>query len=79
MKRVFVMLWDGRTGRDEQTSVYESETVKKALINAIMQYKGNYNTWDYPKDLDGIHKSNCVKGRLLYDISEDLVMYAQEA
>lgn len=77
MKSV-VMLFDATKGEFVKEAVY-CLPPKKALICAVNQYKGNFNTWEYPNDMEGIHKSNCVKGRLLFDITEDLIMYAQEA
>lgn len=77
--KVLVMIWDGRSGDFIKTSLYTNISVKQALINAVYQLKGNFNTWEYPTELDGIYKSKMVKDRLLYDISEDLVLYAQKA
>ena len=77
--KVLVMLWDGRSGDFIKTMLYANITVKQALINAVYQLRDNYNTWEYPKDLDGIYKSKMVKDRLLYDIGEDLILYAQRA
>ena len=73
-----VMLFDAKKGDFVQKALY-SLPPKKALICAVMQYKGNINTWEYPKDLDGIYKSRMVKDRLLYDITDNLTMYAQRA
>ena len=74
----WVMLFDARKGDFIWEAMYYLSP-KKALINAVMQYKGNMNTWEYPKDLDGIYKSRVVKDRLLYDITDNLTMYAQRA
>ena len=49
------------------------------MISAVMQYKGNFNTQDYPSKLDGIYKSNIIKDRLLYNLSDDLIIYSQKA
>ena len=72
----FVMIWDGNTGECIKSARY-TLSPKKALIAAVMQYNGNYNTWEYPKDIKGIYKSKFVKGRLIYDISDRYVMYSQ--
>ena len=73
-----VMLFDAKKGAFVQEAIY-SLPPKNALICAVMQYKGNTNTWEYPKDLDGIYKSRMVKDRLLYDITDNLTIYAQRA
>ena len=72
------MLFDATKGEFVEEYLYTLPP-KKALICAINQHKGNFNTWEYPNDIEGIHKSNCVKGRLLFDIDEDRILYAQEA
>ena len=77
MKSV-VMLFDAIKGEFIKEAFY-SLPPKKALIAAVMQYKGNTNTWEYPTDLDGIYKSHIIKDRLMYDITENLIMYAQKA
>lgn len=73
-----VMLFDATKGDFVKEALY-SLSPKKALITAVMQYKGNMNTWEYPKDLDGICKSKAVKGRLLYALTDNLIMYSQKA
>ena len=78
MNKSVVMLFDANKGEFIKTAFYDLAP-KKAMIAAVMQYNGNFNTWEYPKTLDGIYKSNCVKDRLLYDISENLIMYSQMA
>lgn len=78
MKRSLVMLFDAEKGDFISEELYDLPP-KKALINAIEQYKGNYNTWEYPKEIDGIYKSKMVKDRLMYDITEDLIMVSQKA
>ena len=41
---------------------------KKALICYIMQYIYNdFNTWEYPEELDGIRASDTVKDHWYYD------------
>ena len=42
------------SGRISEVSQY-SLPPKAALIAYIEQSKGNYHTWDYPADLDGIY------------------------
>lgn len=73
-----VMLFDATKG-DFVKEVLYTLSPKKALITAVMQYKGNMNSEKYPKDLDGIYKSKAVKGRLLYDLTDNLTMYSQKA
>lgn len=74
----FCMLFDATKGEFIQEARYTLPP-KEALIAAVEQYKGNYNWWDYPKELEGIYKSNVIKDRLLYNITDDLIMYAQLA
>ena len=69
------MLFDATKGDFVKEALY-TLSPKKALITAVMQYKGNMNSEKYPKDLDGIYKS---KGRLLYDLTDNLTMYSQKA
>ena len=73
-----VMLFDATKGDFVKEALYTLQP-KKALINAVMQYKGNMNSEKYPKDLDGIYKSKAAKGRLLYDLTYNLTMYSQKA
>lgn len=73
-----VMLYDAVKGEFIKEALY-CLPAKKALINAVMQYKGNFNTLEYPQELPGIYKSKVIKDRLLYDITENLVMYSQKA
>lgn len=74
----FVMLFDATKGDFVKEALY-TLSPKKALITAVMQYKENMNSEKYPKDLDGIYKSKAVKGRLLYDLTDNLTMYSQKA
>ena len=74
----FVMLFDATKGEFVKEALY-TLLPKKALITAVMQYKGNMNSEKYPKDLDGIYKSKVVKGRLLYNLTDNLIMYSQKA
>jgi len=76
--RSFVMLFDANEGEFVKEAVYNLPP-KQALINAVMQYRGDYNTENYPKEIDGIYKSKMVKDRLLFDLSENLTLYSQEA
>lgn len=50
---------------------------KKALIYTIMQRNENYNTWEYPSNLEGIYTSPTIKNRYYYDITSDLIMCSQ--
>lgn len=77
--KVWVTVWNMATGNPIKEGLYTNMTVKQALICGIQQFKGNLNTWEYPKDMNGIYKSNLVKGRLLYDISAEIVVSAQKA
>lgn len=77
--KTYVVLYDMANGAKEIKCALYCLPAKQALICAIEQYKGNFNTWEYPKNIDGIHKSNVIKGRLLYDITEDLILCATPA
>lgn len=77
MKSV-VMLFDTRKGEFVKEAIYTLSPMK-AMISAVMQYKGDFNTQNYPSELDGIYKSNVIKDRLLYNLSDDLIMYSQKA
>ena len=72
-----VTLFDAKKGMFISEQLYSLPPMK-ALICAVEQYKGNFNTWDYPDKLDGIYKSNIIESGLLYNIN-DLIMYSQEA
>ena len=72
------MLFDARKGEFVKEEIY-TLSPRKAMINAVMQYKWNFNTQDYPSKLDGIYKSNVIKDRLLYNLSDDLIIYSQKA
>lgn len=74
----YCMLFDAKKGCFVSEGRY-TLSPKKAMIAAVEQYKGNYNTFEYPKELDGIYESKVIKGRLLYNITDDLIMYAQLA
>lgn len=73
-----VMLFDFEKGDFIKGSLY-TLSPKKALICAVMQYKGDYNTANYPADLNGIYKSPSIKDRILFDVSENLTFCAQVA
>ena len=77
MKSV-VMSFDTRKGEFVKEAIYTLSPMK-AMISAVMQYKGDFNTQNYPSELDGIYKSNVIKDRLLYNLSYDLIMYSQKA
>ena len=77
--KVLVMIWDTRSGDFVKTAFYTDISIKQALINAVYQLKGNFNTWEYPTELDGIYKSKVVKDRLLFDVSENVTLVAQRA
>jgi hypothetical protein len=77
MKSV-VMLFDARKGEFVKEEIYTLSPMK-AMISAVMQYKGDFNTQNYPSKLDGIYKSNVIKDRLLYNLSDDFIMYSQKA
>lgn len=74
----FVSLFDASKGYYVKEARYTLPPME-AMIAAVEQYKGNYNTWEYPKKLDGVRKSNFVKGRLLYDLTENLILESQPA
>jgi hypothetical protein len=71
-----VSVFDATKGEFTEEKMYYLPP-KKALICEIMQRKGNYNTSNYPKNLDGIYKSKVIKDRLLYDFSENIILYSQ--
>ncbi len=58
---------------------YDFEDMKAAMIAYLEQMRGNFNTWTYPKDLEGIYKSQAVQDRILYDLTDDITVYAQRA
>lgn len=78
-KSIVVTFWDATKGNTENTSfIYHGITREKGIITFIKQYFYNdYNTADYPEKLDGIYKSHVIKDRLLYDFSENIVVYSQ--
>lgn len=78
-ENIIVTLWDGCTGAFGPEELFHNMTAKEALITFLEQLKGNFNTWTYPEDLEGIYPSNCIKDRINYDLTEDIVVYAQRA
>lgn len=74
----FVSLFDAKKGEYVKQARY-TLSPKDSLIVAIMQYNGNYNTWEYPKEMDGIYKSKMVKDRLLFNLTDDLILESQLA
>ena len=74
----YVMIFDCKKGDFIEEYLYSLEP-KKALIAAVMQLRGNFNTSEYPENIDGIYKSNVIKGRLLYDLDKNTTLYAQKA
>ena len=57
---------DEKTGKIERKAEYSCEP-KQALICYIEQKKGNYNTWEYPKHIDGVRESPTLKNHFYYD------------
>ena len=72
------MLFDARKGEFVKEAIYTLSPMK-AMISAVMQYKGDFNTQNYHSKLDGIYKSNVIKDRFLYNLSDDFIMYSQKA
>lgn len=79
-KPVIVGLWDATRGEFIKEYIYHNMTRKKAIICFLKQeIDHNYNTWDYPNDIDGIYKSKSIKDRIYYDLSDNQVIYSQYA
>lgn len=80
-KSIIVSFWDANNINGVNTSwLYHGLTREQAIINFIEQYfKKNYNTESYSDTLPGVYKSNVIKDRLLYDLTDDLVVFAQFA
>lgn len=75
-----VQLWDASAGGDFYNgAIFYNMTAKAAMIAYLEQMRGNFNTWTYPKDLEGIYKSQAVQDRILYDLTDDITVYAQRA
>lgn len=64
------------TGEIEKEAIYILPA-KKALISYLQQRNGNYNTWTYPEDMEGIRKS-IRPNTLLYQVNDSIVIYATE-
>lgn len=80
MKKVIVSYWNATNPKIEESFIYTGITRKQAIINFIEQYfNKNYNTRTYAKDLNGIYKSHVIKDRLLFDYTENIVIYSQFA
>lgn len=66
------------SGNIERKAEYTTEP-KQALINYVMQFKkNNFNTWDYPKELNGIVESKKAKDHFYYDY-ENIVIASYPA
>lgn len=77
MNKSIVTLWDMADNAAIVKEALFFLDPRHALIAAVMQYKGDYNTADYPANLPEIYASKMVKDRLCYDISDDLILTAQ--
>lgn len=78
MQSVIVGIWNANKPDISITFLYHGISREKAIICFINQYfKHNYNSWEYSDTIQGIRKSNVIKDRLLYDYSEDIIVYAQ--
>ena len=60
---------NNETGKITNTALYTCDT-KSALIAYIMQLKNNYNTWNYPKHIDGIFESKCLPNTFYFEDKE---------
>lgn len=79
-KSIIVSFWDANKPQTETSWLYTGISREKAIIYFIEQYfKNNYNTWMYPEKLTGIYKSNVIKDRLLYDYTDDIIIFSQYA
>lgn len=78
-KKVICMLFNAISGDFEKTAFYTGLTRERALICFKEQLQGNFNSWEYPESIDGVYKSNVIKDRLLYNLTDDLIIYAQYA
>lgn len=80
MRSIFVIEFDMKTGKDTKTVLYNGITRKQGIINYIEQFKhNNYNTWNYPDDIQGIEKSYFINDRLLYQYDDNTIIYTQYA
>jgi hypothetical protein len=58
---------DEKTGKITRQATYSTDS-KQSLINFIMQdIRGNYNTWEYPTNIEGIRESPTVANHYYYD------------
>lgn len=57
-----VKIIDINTG--DETIEFFAMPPREALIAAVEQARGNYNTWDYPEDLPGIKEQTLSSGHL---------------
>lgn len=79
-KNILVGIWDANNPDNVTTWLYCGISKEKALISFIKQYiDHNYNTWNYPDHIEGIYNSHVIKDRILYDLTDDIVIYAQYA
>lgn len=78
MKSIIIGVWDAKNPDGQTSYLYHGITREQGIINFIYQYfKKDFSTWNYPNKLNGIHKSNVIKDRLLYDYTDDIIIYAQ--
>lgn len=67
---------NGCTGNIELKAQYTCNP-KNALIAYTMQQKRNYNTWTYPKNIDGIFESKIKPHTFYYiDTNRNLIIQA---
>ena len=80
MRKILVGLWDA-SGDIQINCIYHDMTREKAINLFYNQYiKHNFNTFQYCNDkLSGIYNSKVIKDRLLFDVSDDMIIYAQYA
>jgi hypothetical protein len=72
---------DEKTGKIDRQATY-TVPGKQAIINYIMQYiKHNFNTWQYPQDINGIRESDSRKHTYYYDDipNNSIIMAYEEA
>ena len=80
-KNILVGVWDATQTNDNNiTWIYHTTNQKQAIINFLYQYfKHDYNTFNYPDDIAGIYKSKVIKDRYLYNVTDNIIIYAQIA
>jgi hypothetical protein len=77
-KSIIAGVWNAATGEFIHEALYHGITREKAIINIIKQFfNKDYCTWNYPDNIEGIHKSQVIKDRLLYDYTDNIIIYAQ--